>query len=222
LKFLMLNADTPCYLGVDVGLTSDLSAVAMLFPKARFTEGAEPIDKKALVVQVFAPEVGLLEKEKSWNVPLSVWAREGWLQLLPGDMTDPREIRKYIVDLHSRFRVREIGFDSWQFSVSAAELNEAAISCVAVPQTPKELTAPCRELAAAVRSQEIVHFGNPVMSWMSSNVVMLEDPKHGGTKPEKLSPNEKIDGISATCNAWHRMLAAPPESVYNTRGLILL
>lgn len=222
LKFLTLNADTPCFLGVDVGLTSDLTAVAMLFPKARFAEGAEPVDKRVLIVQVFAPEVGILEKEQAWQVPLSTWARKGWLQLLPGDMTDPREIRKYIVDLHSRFRVQEVGFDSWQFSVSAAELNEAAILCVAVPQTPKELTAPCRELQAAVRSKELVHFGNPVMKWMAGNVIMLEDDKHGGTKPEKLSPNEKIDGISATANAWHRMLAAPPPFVYNNRGIILI
>ena len=38
---------------------------------------------------------------------------------------------------------------------------------------------------------------------------MQENEKHGGCKPEKLSPNEKIDPISALVSAWHRMLASP-------------
>jgi phage terminase large subunit-like protein len=224
IKFLQLNSDTPCLGGLDVGLTSDMSAFALLFPRARFAEGAELQDKKVLVVQFFMPEVGLLEKEKAWQVPLSMWAREGWIQLLPGDLTDPREIRKFIIQMASRFAIREVGFDSWNSQVLCAEINESgAVSCVAVPQTPKELTAPAREFLTAIHSREIVHFGNPCLAWHVGNVVLAEDPKHGGTKPEKLSPNEKIDGVAATLNAWHRFLAAPLWShPYNERGLILL
>jgi phage terminase large subunit-like protein len=222
IKFLQLNADTPCWLGVDVGLTGDLTCVAMLFKRGRFAESAEPIDRKVVIVQGFMPEVGLLAKEKLWGVPLSAWAREGWIQLLPGDMTDAREIKKYIIELHSRFKVWELGFDPWAFRVAAAELGESGIACVEVPQVPSQLTAPARELLAAVHHKEIVHFGNPYLAWNASNVILVESEKHSGTKPEKLSPNEKIDAVSAICNAWHRMLAAPPESPYNKRGLILL
>lgn len=222
LKFLELNTDTPMFAGVDIGLTSDLSAVAMLWQSARFAADGPLVDKKVVIVQCFAPEAGLLDKEKQWGVPLSVWAREGWLQLLPGDITDVREIRKYLVDLHSKFRVREIGFDNWQFQVPAATLNEAGILCVAVPQTAKDLTAPVREFLAAVHQGDLVHFGNPILSWMAGNVALVESEKHGGIKPEKLEPNLKIDGIAATLNAVHRMLAAPPPSVYNTRGIVVI
>lgn len=222
-KFLMLNKKTPCFGGLDVGLSSDMSAFAMLWPKARFSEGGDLLDKKVLIVQFFMPEVGLLEKEKSWGVPLSTWAREGFIDLLPGDMTDPRLIRKYILEARSLFYIREVGFDSWNAQVLCSEINESgAVECVAVPQTAKELTAPARELLTAVNNKELVHFGNPCLAWHASNVILAEDEKHGGTKPEKLSSNEKIDGISATLNAWHRLLGAPPESVYNYRGIIAL
>jgi phage terminase large subunit-like protein len=221
-RFLELNTDTPMFPGVDVGLTSDLTAVAMLFPRARFTEGGPLVEKKVVIAQIFAPEAGLLEKERAWGVPLSAWARAGWLQLLPGDITDVREIRKYLVNLHSRYRVREVGFDSWQFSVPAAELNEAGIACVAVPQTAKDLTPAVREFLAAVHNGDIVHFGNPILSWMAANVALVESEKHSGIKPEKLEPNLKIDGIAALLNSWHRMLAAPPPSVYNDRGIVLI
>jgi phage terminase large subunit-like protein len=222
-KFLLLNQDVPCYGGLDVGLTSDMSCFVMLWPRARFAEGQEPVEKKVLIAQFFMPEVGLLEKEKSWQVPLSVWAREGFIELHPGDMTDPREIRSYILQAVSQFSVREVGFDSWNAQVLCGEINErGAAQCVAVPQVPKELTAPAREFLAAIHRGDLVHFGSPCLTWHASNVVLAEDERHGGTKPEKLSANEKIDGISATLNAWHRFLAAPPPSVYNNRGLILL
>jgi phage terminase large subunit-like protein len=223
IKFLKLNQDVPVFGGLDVGLTSDMSAFAMLFPKGRFVEGQEPIDKKVLVCQFFMPEVGLLEKEKAWQVPLSQWAREGWISPLPGDLCDPREIRKFILQMASQFSICEIGFDTWNAQVLCASLNESgAVQCVAVPQTNKELTAPAREFLAAIHRQELVTFGNPCVAWHAGNVILAENEQHGGTKPEKLSPNEKIDGISATLNAWHRMLAAPPESVYLKRGLLLL
>jgi len=222
LKFLALNSDTPCFVGVDVGLTSDLTAVAIVFPKARFAEGAAPIKKTVVIVQGFIPEIGLLDKEKAWQVPLSQWVREGWLDLIPGDLTDPREIKKFIRDLHIKHAVREVGFDPWQFSVAAAELNESGMSCVGVPQTAKELTAPCRELMAAVQNQEVVHFGNPYLAWNAANVVLVESEKHSGIKPEKLSPSEKIDAISALVNGWHRMLAAPPPTPYLERGIVFI
>lgn len=158
------------------------------------------------------PEQGLLEKEKSWNVPLSQWARESWIDLLSGDMTDPRLIRKYILDAKTLFYIREVGFDDWNARVLCAEINESgAVQCVAVPQTAKELTSPARELLTAINSKELIHFGNPCLAWHASNVILAEDERHGGIKPEKMSYNEKIDGISATLNAWHRLLGAPPE-----------
>jgi phage terminase large subunit-like protein len=166
----------------------------------------------------------LLEKEKAWQVPLSLWSREGWIQLGAGDLTDPRDIRKFILNMASQFQIREVGFDIWGAQVLCADLDASgAVKCTAVPQTNKELTAPAREFLAAIHRQELVTLGNPCLAWHAGNVVLAEDEKHGGTKPEKLSPNEKIDGVSATVNAFHRMLANPVvESVYSRRGLILL
>jgi phage terminase large subunit-like protein len=221
-KFLSLNREFPLYAGLDVGLTSDMSAFAMLWKKARFAEGAEPIERPVIVVQFFMPEIGLLEKEKSWNVPLSQWAREGWIQLCPGDMQDPRDLRNYILDAASLFTIRELGFDNWNAAVLCAQINESgALACVSVGQTEKELSAPCRELLQAVHHKELVHFGNPVLAWHAGNVIMTESERTGGVKPEKLSANEKIDGISSVVNGWHRLLNAPPPITWGVRCLDL-
>jgi len=212
-KFMLLNTDTPCYVGIDVGMSGDTTAIALLFPRARFAENAEPLKRPTVVVQVFQPEVGILEKERLWGVPLSTWARQGFLQLLPGDITDLREIKKQIVDLHQQFRIRECGFDPWSFPTQAAQLNEMGITCVAIPQVPSQLTAPIQELSSAIHSGELVHFGSPMLAWMAGNVVFAESERHAGLKLEKLSPNEKIDGVSAIVNAWHRYLSNPPSGM---------
>jgi phage terminase large subunit-like protein len=222
-KFLELNRDTPCFLGVDIGLTSDLSAVAMLWPRARFAEGVDPIARTVAVIMSFMPEVGLLAKEKLWQVPLSQWAREGFLDLLPGDMTDPKLVQKEVLELNELFTVRELGYDPWQFRVEAAELCERGIQCVEVPQLPSQLTTPIREFISAINRGDFVHFGNPLLSWNASNVAFAESEKHGGMKPEKIDPpHSKIDGVQALMNAWHRMLAAPPPSVYLDRGVLII
>jgi phage terminase large subunit-like protein len=59
---------------------------------------------------------------------------------------------------------------------------------------------------------------------MAGNVVLDEDSKYGGIKPEKIGKNNnmKIDGISALLCAWHRMLEGPKESVYNNRGILFV
>jgi phage terminase large subunit-like protein len=225
LKFLALNKDTPCFCGVDVGLTSDLSALAWLFPKARFSEGAVPLDRPVVIVQGFMPEIGLLEKERAWQVPLSTWVRDGWLELMPGDMADPSLIKKAVYDAHIQLKIREVGFDPWGFSVAAAEMNQGGITCVGVAQTVKELSAPSRELLGAINSGKLVHFGNPYLTWCASNVVFVENEKNSGVKPEKLSYAEKIDAISAIVNGWHRLLAQPrnlANEVYSKRGIVFL
>jgi phage terminase large subunit-like protein len=208
-RFLELNRDTPCFNGIDIGLTGDLTAVAHFWPKPRFAEGAAVQARPTVIVQCFAPEVGLLDKERAWGVPLSTWAREGWLELTPGDILDPREVSKYVRDFSNRFSVRETGFDAWSFAVAAAELNEAGYACVAVQQLPSQLTAPCQEFLASVNRGELVHFGNPMLTWMASNLVLAENEK-GGVRPEKVAPPfSKIDGLQATFNAMHRALANP-------------
>ena len=208
-KFLAMNEDSPCYLGLDIGLKNDLTALALLFPKARFSDGAEPIDKRVLVVQCYAPEDGLLEKERLWQVPLSTWARSAFLTLLPGDLIDLRTIKEAVVDFCTRFKVYDIGADPWQFTQQAAELNESGITCTTVPVVPSQMTAPCQALMGDINRADLIHFSDPCLTWQMGNVVFEESDRHSGIKPDKLSPAEKIDGVSATVMAYHRMLSNP-------------
>ena len=208
-QFLEDNYLEKCWGGLDLGLISDLSCYVLLFPLS---------DRVAIIPFFWMPEFALFEKEKSWEVPLSTWAREGWIKLIEGDMCDPRIIRQDILDLCSNGpgKIQSISFDPWQARVLMAELAESRVcECKEVPQKPSELTTPAREFKQAIWNGSLWHLNNPVLRWMAGNVVLEEDEKHGGLMPKKLSVKEKVDGVQASITAWHGWLAAPKMSAWD-------
>jgi phage terminase large subunit-like protein len=229
--FANLNKDTLCFVGLDVGLVNDMTSIAYAWDHAyleadefkdgkKIKEAPEITHKRFLLVEYFMPEDGLLDKERAWRVPLSQWVREKWITLLPGDMVDTRDITKHIMETARIQSIQELGFDKWSALQVGADINAStAVKCVEVPQVPSQLTNPCREFLSDIRRGTLCHFGNPVLTWNALNVIMEESEKTGGIKPEKLSAIEKIDGIQAAINAYHRLLAAPPR--YTGRVIVI-
>ena len=205
--FLELNKGRTCFAGFDLGLLDDMTAFVMLWPKA-FVPGEEkPIEKVVAIPMFWMPEHGLQEKERQWNVPLSSWAREGWITLVPGDMVDVRTVAADILALCQVISIREIGYDRWNAQVMMGELAEKrACTITAVPQHAGELTTPCKEFKSKVWSGDFWHLNNPVLRWQAQNLVLDESEKTGGVLPTKLSKKEKIDGMQAMLTAWNRML----------------
>jgi phage terminase large subunit-like protein len=202
----------PLYLGVDHADKNDLSCIAMLWPFFRLEDGTL-VHKRAVVVHSFAPEHGLIDKVRSWRVPLDAWAREGWLTLLPGDEIDTRVLKAELLKLFENWNVRSGGFDKWFFKQPAAELCEMNLPMVEVPQVPSMLTAPSMALKECIKHAEICGFGQPLLKWTMGNVILEFDEKHGGIRPTKLSKNEKIDPVAAILNSWHRYQAQPITDV---------
>lgn len=213
-KFLEIQHkhEMPLYLGVDHADKNDLSCIAMLWPFFRVEDGTL-IRKRAVVVHSFAPEQGLIEKVRSWRVPLDAWAREEFLTLMPGDEIDTRVLKASLVKLFEDLNVRSAGFDKWFFKQPAAELCELGFPMVEVPQVPSQLTAPAMSLKEAIKHGEVCGFGQPLLKWAMGNVILDFDERHGGIKPTKLSKNEKIDPVAAILNAWQRYQAQPITDV---------
>jgi phage terminase large subunit-like protein len=223
--FGALNKDKFCWIGLDAGATDDMFAIGYVWregylePHTRDKKGnivwAVEHKKRFVAVDYYMPEDRLIEKERKWKVPLSTWVNQEFIKLLPGDMVDDREVKKYLVETVFPFlTVYDVGYDKWQLQSMAAELNErSSTKFVEVPQTPSTLTNPIREFLADIRRGEIVHWNNPVLRWNIENVYFgdQDDTSHGGLKPCKAGNNGilKIDGVQALITAYARMLAAP-------------
>jgi phage terminase large subunit-like protein len=60
-----------------------------------------------------------------------------------------------------------------------------------------------------------VHDGNPITTWMMSNVLMLTSKFSGLKHPTKEKPEQKIDGPVALLLAAGRALMFAPEADIN-------
>ena len=208
-KFLEENSGAPCWAGLDLGEISDLTSFVLLFPRCEI--GGEPIEVLTVIPYFWMPEHGLLEKERQWGIPLTEWARAGFVKLVEGDLCDPRIVKADILTLlaNGPGAIKSIGYDPWKSKVLCAEImEETHVDCTAVPQKPSELTTPCKELKNAIWTKKLWHLNNPVLKWMSGNLVIEPDEATGGIKPKKLSPSEKIDRFQAIVTAWAGLLAA--------------
>jgi phage terminase large subunit-like protein len=86
----------------------------------------------------------------------------------------------------------------------------------------KDMSSPTKELGALVLCKRLRHGGNPVLTWMASNVAVLQDPA-GNLKPAKDKSADRIDGVVALVMALGRaMVQENTGSIYQTRGILVV
>lgn len=204
-----------CFGGLDLASTRDIAAFALLFPQ---------LDGRVFVLPHFwAPADTIAKRSKEDRVPYDLWAKQGFLTATPGSVISYAQIRKDINDLKQKYAIREIGFDQWNAESMSQDLMADGLSLLKIPQTISYLNEPTKKLGDMVVSRQLVHNGNPVLSWMASNMVVKQDP-NGNLRPDKGKASEKIDGIVAVIIALATFLKqpVPGQSVYETEELLIL
>lgn len=207
-------ATLPCYLGIDLGQTSDLSCIAGVW-----------MDGESMYVKVwsYAPEEGAMARARRDGVPYLDWSRAGWLTLTPGDTTDYNYIVGQVLEISKRHKVRMIGFDPYNAQNIGNDLDSKGLKVVRVPQSYLNLSTPTRMWERAVVGHTLKHDRNPVLSWAMSNVTVEQDFA-GNSRPSKRRSVERIDPVVASIVAIsaslhdEKMAASP----YEKRGVIWL
>jgi phage terminase large subunit-like protein len=232
-EFIRLNVGAACYGGYDHGEVSDLACFVLLFPEAKLPDGTSS-PHKVILPWFWMPEAYVKQREREWQMPTQQWIREGFVECCAGDLNDPRVIKRDIMEILQMktplegfpvFNCVSIGYDKWHSRPFMSEIaNDTYIECMEVPQQPSTLTELCVQFKEHVLLGNLWTLGNPLLRWMFSNVVLEREGKHNAIVPQKPNGNKhgKIDAVSAATSAWHRMLNAPPPSVYLTRGIQLI
>jgi phage terminase large subunit-like protein len=90
---------------------------------------------------------------------------------------------------------------------------------VKIDQSPKGLTAACREFERLVAEGQL-RYASPLLEAHCANATIRATD--AGMMPGKASDTQRIDALSALLTALAYLIAtpAPSESVYNTRGLL--
>ena len=207
-----------CYGGLDLSSTTDITAFVLVFPP-------ENEDDKYFILPYFwLPEETLDLRVRRDHVPYDLWERQGRIMTTEGNVVHYAFIEKFIERLGERFNIREIAFDRWGAVQMVQNLEGMGFTVVPFGQGFKDMSPPTKELMKLVLEKKIAHGGNPVLRWMMDNIFIRIDPA-GNIKADKEKSTEKIDGAIATIMALDRAIRCGndrTESVYNSRGLLLL
>jgi phage terminase large subunit-like protein len=202
-----------CYLGIDLAWRSDIAALALLFPPQRGRE------EWTVFGRYFLPEETI---QRSENTHYQGWESVGLLTSTPGAATDYDFILETVDDLCSRFEAAEIVLDPHHSGPLEAYIEKRSLPRpVQMKQYAANMSPAMVELEGLVISRKIRHDGDPILSWMMSNVKARRN-EYGLVRPEKESEDKKIDGVTALLMCLRRALlyqTAPATRAYQDRGL---
>lgn len=217
-----------CYGGLDLGSTSDLTALCWVFPA---DDGAFDV-----LLRCWAPEDSLPDLDARTADAASGWVKQGWLTTTPGDVTDYDFIEAQIKRDRDEFMVKELAYDRWNAQQIVNNLTTDGAPMITHGQGFASMSAPTKDLQRLIKigarvddagrpvKPMIRHGGNPLFRWQVDNFAVAMDPA-GNVKPDKKNAGDKIDGVVALIMALARALAAKEtvgRSAYEDDGLMIV
>lgn len=214
----------PVKIGLDLASKVDIAAKEYLFKLERCSCDVAKLlmdegFKYVKFGRYYLPEKTISLGE---NEHYQGWVLDERIIETPGDMIDYTIIRDDIVDDVEQFQVEELAFDQHQARMMVSELVDLGVNCVEVAPNVLNFSEPMKEIEALIRSRAIAHDGDPVYTWMLSNVTAKPDAKDN-VYPRKEKPENKIDGPVAQIMAMARwMVDETTVSVYEERGILMV
>lgn len=207
----------PCYAGLDLSSTSDLTAFVLVFPPD--DEG----DGYTVLPWFWLPEEQMNLRVRRDHVPYDQWAGQGHILLTEGDVVHYGAVKEKILEICEQYDVREIAVDRWNATMMIQELEDEGLTLVRFGQGFRDMSPPTKELMRLVLRGEIRHTGHPVLRWCMDNAYVRTDPA-GNQKIDKEKSTEKVDGAVAMVMGLARAIANMGGSVYDDddHGLVFI
>lgn len=189
------------YLGMDLASKVDIAAVEVVIPQG---DG-----QYVRFGKYYLPEARILEPE---NTHYQGWQVDGWITQTDGEMIDFRAIKADILALCELLDVQELAYDPHQATMLVTELMDEGVPVVEMRPTVLNFSEPMKYLDGLIRARQIRHNGDPVFTWMLSNVVAREDAKEN-VYPRKERAESKIDGVVAHLMALGRCMTREDQDI---------
>lgn len=217
-EFAKLTRGTKGYYGFDLGKTLDLSGAGYV---TELSDG-----RIAVSMHGFMPQNRATEHEHSDRVPYKDWARDGWVTLTPGDVTDNPYVEQWIYEHEENFEwgcvmVGYDGHNAIDMAIRMGDRYNNPEKVVEVPQTAASLNQATKRFRELVLQKKIVHDGSPLARWCLANAIEAKNT-YGDIKLSKRHKDDtqRIDPLAATMNALACLIKNEDKtSVYETRGL---
>lgn len=198
--------DYDCYVGVDLGATSDLTAVAYLV----ICDG-----KYYFKTHYYLPESALVEKTDKELYKL--WRSQGLLTVTSGNVTDYDYITNDLMKYNELLNVKVVGYDKYNATQWAIDATANGLPLEEYSQTLANFNKPTREFERIVLSGKAVIDNNEINRYCFRNVTLKSD-HNGNVKPNKQIDKKKIDGTIAMIQALGCFLNVPR---YNNEIIVI-
>ncbi|KAA6216398.1 terminase large subunit [Streptomyces filamentosus] len=196
--------------GLDLSAVSDFTAFVLA------VESPKPGVEVELVPRFWLPSERLEELQRTLQVPLAEWARQGFLRLTDGDAIDYDAIEKQVLADCRFFDVQRIGYDrmfAGQLVQNVDRETKRGLVVEPLAQTFLGLSAGCKEMDRLLRMEALQHGGNPVLRWMASVVEVIADGNDNirTVKPNRNKSAARIDGVQASVMGLSGYLRRPKK-----------
>lgn len=187
-------AGRPCYGGLDLSASRDLTAFVLVFPN-----DAGGFD---VLPQFFLPEHNIRDKAEADRVPYDLWAKQGFLTLIPGATVDPSVVAQAIADASVTYDLQRLAYDRWRIEDLKRELANlgAVLPLQEFGQGFRDMAPAIDKLERLIAGAELRHGGNPILTYCTANAVIERDAA-GNRKLAKHKSSGRIDGLVALAMA---------------------
>lgn len=191
----------PCVAANDLASKIDVAARVKIFHDAT-------ADLYYLIPTFWLPERAV---EQGRNSQYDGWRRAGHLKVTDGEVIDFDQIEDEIRGDMATLEVSEDACDPWQATQLISHMLDEGAPMVEYRQTVQTMSEPMKAFEALVLQGKLRHNGNPMMTWMVSNVVCHRDVKDN-IYPRKEREENKIDGAVAAIMAIGRTIAGASDT----------
>jgi len=158
--------------GLDLGSTTDLTGLVL------WIEPNEETEQWHLASIPWLPDDDLLRKEDTDRVPYMAWKAAGHLETTPGRAISKLAILRRLTEVANLFDLQSVAYDRWRIEDLKQLAEDEGITLptlVPFGQGYKEMSPALDAFEAALLNGQVVHDGNPVMTWCAANAVTVSD-----------------------------------------------
>jgi len=220
--------DLPCYGGLDLASTTDLAALAWLFPPPT----TEPDGTWRVAWRFWTPEAQVPALDEMTAGQASVWVRQGFLTATEGDWIDywgdPESglsvnslrgpdrlaIHPQVAADARRFRVLLLGYDKAEATASSQHFRDALHLAVKPVPQGFALTEGMKDVLRLVKAGRLAHGGHPVARWCfdAAEVKRRADEEVLKlVKPDRRDAKKRVDAVAALATAFMASKLHQPE-----------
>lgn len=181
--------DLPCYIGLDLSATRDLTSIVCLW------DAGNRFYARSFFLFVKSAENSL----RKGNIDINRWVDAGYVNACTTPTIDYEMVKNKIVEINNTYDVKGLYYDPWRFDRLLNEVKEEGIFCVPIAPIPKNFDGAVRFLESLMYGKLLTIQTNKCMLWNFRNLVITRD-MNGSMRPDKNESSDAIDGVISLLN----------------------